>query len=57
MDRIINLIEAKLKEQEDTIALQKWQIADLERKLEEAEKAIAEQAHCIDDLTRKEVIR
>lgn len=50
MDRIINLIEAKLKEQEDTIALQKWQIAEFERKLAEAEKTIEEQAHCIDDL-------
>ena len=40
MQRIIEIIEAKLKEQEDTIKLQKWQISDLTAKLEKAEETI-----------------
>ena len=40
MVKIIEAIEEKLKSQEDTITLQKWQISDLTAKLEEAEKTI-----------------
>lgn len=50
MERIIKAIEEKLKAQEDTIYIQKWEIEDLKRKLAEAEKTIDEQAHRIDDL-------
>lgn len=41
MDRIINLIEAELKRQEDIIALQKWEIEDLKEKLKKAEEELS----------------
>lgn len=50
MERIIKLIEDKLKSQEDIISIHKWEIAELERKIEVAEKTIEEQARIIDDL-------
>lgn len=50
MERIIKAIEAKLKEQEDIISIQQWEIENFKRKLEEAEKTIEEQAHLISDL-------
>jgi molecular chaperone DnaK (HSP70) len=50
MERIIKAIEAKLKEQEDIIAIQTWEIDNFKRKLEEAEKTIEEQAQVISDL-------
>ena len=53
MERIIKAIEEKLKEQEDTIALRDWQIAEFKHKLEEAEKTIEEQSHIINDLKGK----
>ena len=39
MERIINIIEAELKRQEDEIALLKWQVEDLKKKLQEKEGA------------------
>ena len=42
MERIIKVIEEKLKEQDSTIAVQQWQISDLKKKLEEAEDKLAE---------------
>ena len=41
MDRIINLIEAELKRQEDEIKLLKWQIEDLKKEIEEQDEIIA----------------
>lgn len=40
MEKIIELIEEKLQEQDATINMQKWKISDLAAKLEEAEKTI-----------------
>lgn len=54
MERIIKAIEAKLKEQEDIISIQQWEIENFKRKLEEAEKTIEEQAHLINHYDRKE---
>ena len=34
---ILGLLTDKIKEQEDTLTLQKWQIEDLKKKLAEAE--------------------
>ena len=50
MQRIFKAIEEKLENQESTIALQKWEVADLKRKLEEAEETIKKQAQIISDL-------
>lgn len=44
MQKIIEIIEAKLKDQEETISFQKWQISDLTAKLEEAERKINQTA-------------
>lgn len=40
MEKIIELIEEKLQEQESTINMYKWKISDLTAKLEEAGKTI-----------------
>ena len=40
MERINRLIEEKLEEQEKTLDLQTWRIADLTSKLEKAEEEI-----------------
>lgn len=40
MDRIINLIEAELKRQEEVIALQKWKIEDLTEQLKNAKEQL-----------------
>ncbi len=50
MERIIKAVEEKLKAQEDTIFIQKYEIEDLKRKLAEAEETIESQAHIINDL-------
>ena len=50
MQKIIEIIEAKLKDQEETISFQKWQISDLTAKLEKAEETIEAQADIISDL-------
>jgi cell division septum initiation protein DivIVA len=42
MERIINLIEAELKRQEQEIELLKWQIEDMKKQIEEKEEALAE---------------
>lgn len=39
---LLMVISDKLKDQEDTITLQKWQIDELEKKLAEANKKLAE---------------
>lgn len=39
---LLMTISEKLKEQDDTITLQKWQINELEKKLAEANKELAE---------------
>ena len=50
MERIIAIIEDKLKSQEQEISLFQWEVADLKRKLAEAEKTIEAQAQIITDL-------
>lgn len=40
MERIIAIIEAELKHQEDTISLLKWENEDLKKQLKETEEAL-----------------